>query len=144
MTSELTSDAMRCRHCGQPIRQDDREPAVWWDCLGYARTDDHDHAPPAAATSSPLVATEDALAASLVATWRACDENPGSGNLAESLSVALAKAATQLGLAVNPGLDASELLVLREAAGELLVRHRPGCWEAEHVRALVYPPDLLD
>jgi hypothetical protein len=29
-------------------------------------------------------------------------------------------------------------------AEEILVRHRPGCWEATHVRSLVFPVDLIN
>ena len=31
----------------------------------------------------------------------------------------------------------------RMLAAEALVCHRPGTWEADHVRALTFPPDLI-
>jgi len=86
-----------------------------------------------------------ALADALVRAWRACDtprRRPdgstfAAGNLPEQLSYALGLAAKRLGALGDDDRTG-------EAAGALLVRHRPGSWEAQHVVALVLPPDLID
>jgi hypothetical protein len=90
------------------------------------------------------------LAHSLVRMWAICeagyDEDRGlgaAGNLPEALSYALGLAAVALGL----DRDANGNLIeddrsLDVAAGGL-VRHRPGSWEAEHVRSLAFPPSLI-
>jgi hypothetical protein len=90
------------------------------------------------------------LAHSLVRVWAICeagyDEDRGLGtigNLPEALSYALGLAAAALGL----DRDADGTLIdddrSRELAAEALVRHRPGSWEAEHVRTLTFPPYLI-
>jgi hypothetical protein len=61
------------------------------------------------------------------------------GNLAEALSCALGLAAVDLDLDLD---DAGNPEDADFAAGGL-VRHRTGSWEAVHVRALVFPPDLI-
>jgi hypothetical protein len=91
------------------------------------------------------------LAAALAQVWQACEAGYDhrrdlgtKGNLPEALSYALGLTAVTLGLdrdeqgTVIEGEDAQLM-----AAGAL-VRHRPGSWEADHVRALTYPPDLIE
>ena len=91
------------------------------------------------------------LARSIAEVWQICedryDHDRGigtGGNLAEALSYALGLAAVTLGL----DRDAFGVLVDGEraqmVAAEALVCHRPGSWEAEHVRALTFPPDLIE
>ena len=87
------------------------------------------------------------LADALVRVWAVCEDAGAEagtgisfgGNLPEALSYALGLAAVDLDLdlddAGNPGNA--------DFAAEGLVRHRPGSWEAVHVRALVFPPDLI-
>jgi hypothetical protein len=87
------------------------------------------------------------LANALEGVWRACEHLDGP-NLAEALSYALGSAAKRLAADVtigenHGGLEAYESGCLYEAAGNLLVRHRPGSWEAEHIRRLVFPPELI-
>jgi hypothetical protein len=87
------------------------------------------------------------LAGALEEVWRACAKVDGL-NLPEALSYALGLSAKRLAGAVlasdaDRGLEPGEAGVLCEAAGDLLVRHRPGSWEAEHVWRLVFPPDLV-
>lgn len=91
------------------------------------------------------------LADALADVWAACeagyDHQRGFGtvgNLPEALSYGLGLAAVTLGL----DRDARGALLEGEraqlTAAEALVRHRPGCWEADHVRALAFPPDLIE
>jgi hypothetical protein len=91
------------------------------------------------------------LASALAKVWQTCEAGYDhqrclgvGGNLAEALSYALGHAAVTLGL----DRDANGALVDEEeaqlVAAEALVCHRPGCWEADHVRALTFPPDLID
>ena len=87
------------------------------------------------------------LANALEEVWRACEHLDGP-NLAETLSYALGTAAKRLAADVTlgetaGGLEPDESGSLCEAAGNLLVRHRPGSWEAEYVRRLVLPPELI-
>jgi hypothetical protein len=77
-----------------------------------------------------------ALADDLVAVWRACERIDGP-NLSEQLSFALGTAARRLLVETGAQIDQSE-------AEEILVCHRPGCWEAAHVRSLTFPIDLID
>ena len=90
------------------------------------------------------------LASALADVWQACEAGYDpyrglgtKGNLPEALSYALGLAAVTLGL----DRDANGTLVDGEraqlVAAEALVCHRPGSWEAEHVRALTFPPDLI-
>jgi len=84
------------------------------------------------------------LASALAEVWQACEARydherglASAGNLPEALSYAL-------------GLDRDDdgTLIDGEAAqrvaAEALVWHRPGSWEADHVRALTLPPDLIE
>ena len=88
-----------------------------------------------------------ALADALVRVWTVCEAatvEAGTGirfggNLPEALSYALGLAAVDLDLDLD---DAGNPEDADLAAGGL-VRHRPGSWEAVHVRALVLPPDLI-
>jgi hypothetical protein len=77
-----------------------------------------------------------ALADDLVAVWRACEQIDGP-NLSEQLSWALGTAAKRLLVETGGPIDQTE-------AEEILVRHRPGCWEATHVRSLTLMVDLID
>jgi hypothetical protein len=77
-----------------------------------------------------------ALADDLVAVWRACERIDGP-NLSEQLSWALGTAARRLLVETGAQIDQS-------GAEEILVCHRPGCWEATHVRSLTFPVDLID
>jgi hypothetical protein len=77
-----------------------------------------------------------ALADDLVAVWRACERIDGP-NLSEQLAFALGTAARRLLVETGAQIDQSE-------AEDILVRHRPGCWEAVHVRSLTFPVDLID
>lgn len=95
--------------------------------------DDHDH----------YTEAVDELAAALCRTWRACGV-PGR-NLPEALSYALALAARAL---AGDDQETASLLACgvegdQDLATALLVRHRPGSWEAAHVVQLTYPVDLL-
>jgi hypothetical protein len=87
------------------------------------------------------------LAGALEEVWRACEHLDGP-NLPEALSYALGLTAKRLAggtfaRRADGGLEPVETDSLYEAAGDLLVRHRKGCWEAQHVRRLVYPPGPL-
>jgi hypothetical protein len=70
-------------------------------------------------------------------TWwrRACERIDGS-NLSEQLSWALGTTARRLLVETGARIDQTD-------AEEILVCHRPGCWEATHVRSLVFPVDLV-
>ena len=91
------------------------------------------------------------LASAIAGVWWVCedrydhDRGIGTGwNLPEALSYALGLAAVTLGLDRDDNgvlLDGERAQVL---AAEALVCHRPGSWEAEHVRALTFPPDLIE
>ena len=91
------------------------------------------------------------LARALARVWKTCDAGydrerhlGAGGNLPEALSYALGLAAVSLGL----DHDAEGIPISGERAQSLaadaLVCHRPGSWEAGHVRALTYPPDLIE
>ena len=88
------------------------------------------------------------LADALADVWAACeagsDHQRGVGNLPEALSYALGLAAVTLGLDrdVQGALFCDD--EARLVAAEALVSHRPGCWEADHVRALTFPPELIE
>jgi hypothetical protein len=77
-----------------------------------------------------------ALADDLLAVWRACERIDGT-NLSEQLSWALGTAARRLLVETGGRIDQTE-------AEGILVCHRPGCWEAIHVRSLTFPVDLID
>ena len=91
------------------------------------------------------------LASALTEVWQACeagyDHRRGLGavgNLPEALSYALGLAAVTLGLDRDDEgtvIEGDEALLV---AAEALVSHRPGSWEADHVRALTFPPDLIE
>ena len=66
------------------------------------------------------------------------------GNLPEALSYALGLAAVTLGLDRDDQGTRIEGEAARLVAAEALVWHRPGSWEADHVRALTFPPDLIE
>lgn len=97
---------------------------------------------------------QDALVSALVGVWRTCEGLPytvrlDSGttvntgaNLAECLSYALSAAA----VAITKDLGGGVVDELRgdNPPGQLLVRHRPGSWEAQHVVALCDPFALED
>lgn len=93
--------------------------------------DDHDH----------YAEAVDELAAALCRVWRACAA-PG-GNLPEALSYALALAARELAGDDQAAAACCGGAVDQDLATGLLVRHRPGSWEAAHVVQLTYPVDLL-
>jgi hypothetical protein len=92
------------------------------------------------------------LAHSIAEVWQICedgyDHDRGigtGGNLAEALSYALGLAAVTLGLdRDDDGVLIEEGERAQPAAAEALVSHRPGSWEADHVRALTFPPDLIE
>lgn len=91
------------------------------------------------------------LASAIAGVWWVCedryDHDRGlgtGGNLPEALSHALGLAAVTLGLDRDDDgvlLDGERAQLL---AAEALVCHRPGSWEAGHVRALTLPPDLIE
>ena len=90
------------------------------------------------------------LAQALVRVWTICeaayDDDLGrscGGNLPEALSYALGLAAVALGLDRDEDGEAITDDTAREVAADALVRHRPASWEADHVRALTFPPDLI-
>jgi hypothetical protein len=91
------------------------------------------------------------LASVLVEVWQACengyDHHRGLGvvgNLPEALSYALGRAAVLLGFDSDTNGTLIEGDLARQIAADMLVCHRPGSWEADHVRQLVYPPDLIE
>jgi len=84
------------------------------------------------------------LASALAQVWQACEAGydherglASAGNLAEALSYALGLDRDDHGTVVDG--EAAQ-----RVAAEALVWHRPGSWEADHVRALTFPPDLID
>jgi hypothetical protein len=91
------------------------------------------------------------LAHSLVRVWIICETagiGPDSeisfgGNLPEALSCALGMTAVALGLDRDEAGALIDDAYARGAAGDGLVRHRPGSWEATHVRALTFTPELI-
>jgi len=91
------------------------------------------------------------LAHALVRVWTICeaaevDEDSGisfGGNLPEALSYALGMATVALGLDRDEAGNLIDQGLAREAAAEALVRHRAGSWEAEHIRALTYYPNMI-
>jgi hypothetical protein len=92
------------------------------------------------------------LARSIAEVWQVCEDGYDysrgigtGGNLAEALSYALGLAAVTLGLdRDDDGVLIEEGERSQLVAAEALVCHRSGSWEAEHVRALTFPPDLID
>lgn len=92
------------------------------------------------------------LARAIAGVWQVCedryDHDRGlgtGGNLPEALSYALGLAAVTLGLdRDDDGVLIEEGERAQQAAAEALVCHRSGSWEADHVRALTFPPDLID
>jgi hypothetical protein len=83
------------------------------------------------------------LCAALIETWNACEAT--GANLPEALSFALALSGRELAHAaclVDPS-DSGDNEVDHELAVGVLVRQRPGSWEASHVAGLTYPVDLL-
>jgi hypothetical protein len=95
--------------------------------------------------STPLGAATEALAAALVAVWEECEKTPHGGNLAECLSVALGFAAKRLteDHPDQPPEPTGPAIYEYHLGTPILVKHRPGCWEAAHVLQLAYDPDLL-
>ncbi len=90
------------------------------------------------------------LAHALTEVWWVCqdgydpDEGLGTGgNLPEALSYALGLAAVTLGLDRDENAARVDGERARLLAADGLVCHRPGSWEADHVRALTFPPDLI-
>ncbi len=91
------------------------------------------------------------LASAIAEVWQVCEDGydhdrglGANGNLAEALSYALGLAVVTLGLdryADGTLADREEAQLI---AADALVCHRPGCWEADHVRALTFPPDLIE
>ena len=84
------------------------------------------------------------LARSIAEVWQVCedgyDHDRGigtGGNLAEALSYALGLDRDAFGVLIEG--ERAQLL-----AAEALVSHRPGSWEADHVRSLTFPPDLIE
>jgi len=91
------------------------------------------------------------LASALAEVWQACqaryDHGRGlgtAGNLPEALSYALGLAAVTLGLDRDDDGTLIDGEAAQRVAAEALVWHRPGSWEADHVRALTLPPDLIE
>ena len=91
------------------------------------------------------------LASVLVEVWQACengyDHHRGlgaGGNLPEAISYALGQAAVTLGLDRDDNGTVIEGDRAQLIAAEMLVCHRPGSWEADHVRQLTFPPDLIE
>ena len=85
----------------------------------------------------------DELAAALCRTWWACETT--GANLPEALSYTLALAAREL---ADDDEETADMLACgwkmdQDLATGLLVRHRPGSWEADHVVQLTYMLDLL-
>src|SRR5271165_789276 len=91
------------------------------------------------------------LASALADVWQACEAGydherglAGAGNLAEALSYALGLAAVTLGLDRDDEGTRIDGEAAQQVAAAALVCHRPGSWEADHVRALSFPPDLIE
>lgn len=91
------------------------------------------------------------LASAIADVWLACDAGYDherrlgtAGNLPEALSYALGVAAVTLGLDRDDNGTPTDGDHARHVAACALVCHRPGCWEADHVRALVFPPELIE
>jgi len=91
------------------------------------------------------------LASALAEVWQACEARydherglASAGNLPEALSYALGLAAVTLGLDRDDDGTVIEGEAAQRVAAEALVWHRPGSWEADHVRALTFPPDLIE
>jgi len=91
------------------------------------------------------------LASAIAEIWQVCENGfdhgrglGAGGNLPEALSHALGLAAVTLGLDRDDNGTLVDGERAQEVAAEGLVRHRPGSWEAGHVRALTFPPDLID
>jgi len=91
------------------------------------------------------------LASALAQVWAACDAGYDHrrglgtvGNLPEALSYALGLAAVTLGLDRDDHGTPIDGEAAQRVAAEALVWHRPGSWEADHVRALTFPPDLIE
>ena len=87
------------------------------------------------------------LAHALTEVWWICEDgyDPGEGlgtggNLPGALSDALGLAAVTLGLDRNDNAARVDGERAQMLAVEGLVCHRPGCREADHVRALTFPP----
>ena len=90
------------------------------------------------------------LAHSLAEVWWVCEDGYDRGrglgtgrNLPEALSYALGLAAVTLGLDRKDNAARVAGEQAQTVAAEGLVCHRPGSWEADHVRALTFPPDLI-
>jgi hypothetical protein len=90
------------------------------------------------------------LAHALAEVWWVCDNSHDpdeglstGGNLPEALSYALGLAAVTLGLDRDDNAARADGERAQTLAAEGLVCHRPGSWEADHVRALTFPPDLI-
>ncbi len=83
------------------------------------------------------------LAASLCTVWRSCEVT--GANLPEALSYALGLAARDLvrEMARTDPLGYAGGGADQDLAVGVLVRHRPGSWEADLVAQLTYPVDLL-
>lgn len=81
------------------------------------------------------------LAAATVRTWRACEA--AGTNLPEAPSYALGLAARQLVHEAAGQLVPCGCPLDQDLATGVLVRQRPGCWEAGLVVELTYPVDLL-
>lgn len=102
-------------------------------------------------TDSYTAAVSD-LARAIAGVWAVCEDGYDhrrgigtGGNLPEALSYALGLAAVTLGLDRDEnGVLIDEGEHAQSAAAEALVCHRPGSWEADHVRALTFPPDLIE
>ena len=91
------------------------------------------------------------LASAITEVWHVCedgydtDRRLGSGgNLPEALSYALGLAAVTLGLDRDDNAARVDGERAQMMAAEGLVCHRPGSREADHVRALTFPPDLIE
>jgi hypothetical protein len=91
------------------------------------------------------------LATALAKVWQTCEAHydhqrglGAGGNLPEALSYALGLAAVTLGLDRDGHGTVVDGERARLVAAEALVCHRPGCWEADHVRSLTFPPDLIE
>ena len=60
-----------------------------------------------------------------------------------ALVLSIGLAAVTLGLDRDANADRVDGERAQMLAVEALVCHRPGSWEADHVRALTFPPDLI-